>query len=70
MTYSPDSPPMWKNGNTCSDAPCGGGASGSGGGVPLTAAATAPSSSVFMMFVTWLRCVASAPLGSPVVPDV
>ena len=60
---------MWKNGNTCSDAPCGGGLSGSGV-TPATAIPTAPISSVFMMFVTWLRCVASAPFGAPVVPDV
>ena len=65
-TYSPVSPPMWKNGNTWSEAGCG--ASSLDG--PAMVRATAPRNSVFMMFVQWLRCVASAPFGSPVVPDV
>jgi hypothetical protein len=66
--YRPVRPPMWKNGNTCSAAGCG--ASDGGGDWPAMARARAPRNSVFMMFVQWLRWVARAPLGAPVVPDV
>src|SRR4030095_800562 len=60
---------MWKNGNVCHEAGCGGGGAFGGGGGTINAA-IAPPSCVVTRFVTWLRCVARAPFERPVVPDV
>ncbi len=60
---------MWKNGKVCSAPGCG--ALGSGGAViPATIRATPPPKRLFIRLVTWLRCVAIAPFGFPVVPEV
>ena len=62
---------MWKNGKVCSIPDCGAAGSGAASsGRPAITRATAPESSVFIRLVTWLRWVAIAPFGSPVVPEV
>ena len=61
---------MWKNGKVCSAPGCGAFGSGGGGQAGDRRAPPPPPSRLFIRLVTWLRCVAIAPFGLPVVPEV
>ena len=61
---------MWKNGKVCSMPPCGASSGSTAAKSSSMPRATAPASRVFMKLVMWLRWVATAPFGLPVVPEV
>jgi len=73
MTYRPVRPPMWKNGKVCSATGCSGSAAAaaaSGSAAAARRAARVADTSELLRLVTWLRWVATAPFGRPVVPEV
>ena len=66
----PVRPPIWKNGKVCSAPGCGAFGSARRGQAGHRRAPRRRPAGVFIRLVTWLRWVAIAPFGLPVVPEV